>query len=105
MIKNWLITSISLFKKLQLQSITCSKGRSAVTICHGIGRPGQNIISSPSCQENIWTLKRRRISSSKTIKRYSTGCQRYWDSAPQVFLSDFKPIHYRIELGDYAELG
>src|SRR5215510_1810217 len=105
MTKNWLIIFISLFKKLQLQSIICSKGRSAVIISHGTGRPGQNIISSPSCQENILMLKRRQISSLKTIKRYSTGCRRYWDSVLQAFISGFKPIHYQMEFGDYAELG
>src|SRR5436305_11072937 len=105
MTKNWLTTFMSPFKWLRRQSTTFSKERNVVNISHGIGQHGQSIVSSLSCRGNISTLKRRRISSLRITKRYSVGCQEYWDNVLQVSLSSFRPIHCQMDRDDSVERG
>src|SRR5579871_6149248 len=105
MMRSQLTNSSSLFKELQPRSTICSKERNVVTINHGIGRPGQNIISSHSCQENTSILERRRMSSSRKMEKYLIGCRLYWHNMLLECLSSFRLIPYRMESRGYVEHG
>src|SRR5579859_914334 len=105
MIKNQSIDFTSPFRCVRPQSTTFSKERNVATINHGIGRHVQSTVSSLLCRKNILMLKKRQTSSLKIMMRYFIECRKYWDNALQASLPSFKPIHYRMESGDYVAHG